>query len=251
MNHMIPSISNLFLLGWATASAFANPTVQYVTPTDFDQTSARLEELRLEYTPYLRSLPEKVNTRSRTSLNGDWRFAFEVKDPPKRDTPPPAPPNWFGVDFDDNDWETTTVPEWRYRTVGHDNLYIRKVDKVRIAGDNRNTSQICWYRRAFTASRAADGRRLWLCFDGVAWEAQVYLNGEWIGSHCVYHEPFRFDVTDNIKTGENTLAVRVINGKVFGEPMWAWTIFPDIRAERQRYTPDGRIPNLWLMRRPQ
>jgi len=211
---------------------------QFAAPTNEVGLKQRIDALREQYSPYLRSLPEKVAARERTSLDGEWQFTFEVKDPPKRDTPPPPAPEWYGIDFDDSVWETTTVPEWRYRTVGHDNLYTRKVDQAKITGDNRNTSQICWYRRKFTVDESLGGKRTWLCFDGVAWEAQVYLNGELVGSHRVYHEPFRFDVTGKVKPDENTLAVRVINGKVYGEPMWAWSIFPDIRAERQRYTPD-------------
>lgn len=211
---------------------------QFTAPNNEVELKTRLKELQKEYAPYLRSLPKKTEERKKILLNGEWQFTFEVKDPPKRDTPIPPAPKWFGTDFDDSKWETTTVPEWRYRTVGHDNLYTKKVDQAVITGDNRNTSSICWYRRTLKAGKPTAGQRLWLCFDGVQWEAQVYLNGELIGSHSVYHEAFRFDVTDKIKDGDNTLAVRVINGKVYGEPQWAWTIFPDIRAEEQRYTPN-------------
>ena len=69
------------------------------------------------------------------------------------------------------------------------------------------------------------------------WEAQVYLNGELLGTHRVYYEPFRFDVTEKIKP-DNTLAVRVIAGRSYGQPMTYWGVFPDIRAARQRYVPD-------------
>ena len=87
------------------------------------------------------------------------------------------------------------------------------------------------------AEKPAAGQRLWLCFDGVDWEAQVYLNGELLGSHRVYYEPFRFDVTDKIRQ-DNTLAVRVLAGRSYGEPMTYWAVFPDIRALQQRYVPD-------------
>ncbi|MFO7902621.1 MAG: beta galactosidase jelly roll domain-containing protein [Pirellulaceae bacterium] len=233
--HTLTFVTIFILLAFGL-TVFAEP--RFVAPNSEAELNERLKELREEYTPYLRSLPEKVDVRKRTSLNGHWKFTFEVKDPPKQDTPPPPAPKWFGADFDDSAWETTTVPEWRYRTVGHDNLYTRKVDQVKITGNNRNTSNICWYRRSFKTDKPKNGERLWLRFDGVQWEAQVYLNGEFIGSHLVYYEPFGFDITDKIKPGENTLAVRVINGKVYGEPVWAWTLFPDIRAEQQRYTPN-------------
>ena len=65
----------------------------------------------------------------------------------------------------------------------------------------------------------------------------MYLNGELLGSHRVYYEPFRFDVTGKLQE-QNTLAVRVIDGRVYGEPMAYWGVFPDIRAAEQRYVPD-------------
>jgi preprotein translocase subunit SecG len=225
------TFATIFIFLAFELTAFAEP--RFVAPDNETELKERLKDLREEYAPYLRSLPEKVDVRKRTSLNGHWKFTFEVKDPPKQDTPPPPAPKWFGIDFNDSTWETTTVPEWRYRTVGHDNSYNREVDQVEITGDNRNTSNICWYRRSFETDKPKDNERLWLRFDGVQWEAQVYLNGEFIGSHRVYYEPFGFDVTDKINAGENTLAVRVINGKVYGEPVWAWTLFPDIRAEQR------------------
>ena len=236
----MPKYSRMFCATCCIAllhiTAYAEP--RFVAPNNEAELNRRLEELQEAYAPYLRSFPEKLDVRERSSLNGDWRFTFEVKDPPKVDSPIPPAPEWYGTVFDDGAWEMTTVPEWRYRTVGHDNLYNRKVDQVEITGDNRNTSNICWYRRTFLAERPAGEQRLWLRFGGVQWEAHVYLNGEFIGNHAVYYEPFGFDITDHVKDGENTLAVRVINGKVYGEPIWAWTLFPDIRAERQRYTPN-------------
>ena len=167
-----------------------------------------------------------------------WKFTFEVKDPPTGATLPPTP-KWYTADFDDSQWQTTSVPEWRYRTRGNDNAYDTKtVDKFTdYDGEHGTTSAICWYRSTFKASKPSGGGRQWLCFDGVDWEAEVYLNGKLLGRHRVYYEPFRFDVTDKAQEN-NTLAVRVIDGRNYGEPMTYWSIFPDIRAEEQRYVPD-------------
>jgi beta-mannosidase len=233
-------IITLLLVGMFSCTNFSNKAQEplFAAPGNMAELKSRIEQLRSEYAPYLRSLPEKSKLRPKVSLNGEWKFIFEIKDPPKVDAPPPSAPEWYSENFDDTGWLLTTVPEWRYRTVGHDNLYERKVDKVTITGERRNTSQICWYRRKFTVNKPSGGKRAWLCFDGVDWEAEVYFNGEFLGTHSVYYEPFRFDVTEKLKKGENTLAVRVIDGKVFGEPVWGWTPLPDIRAEQQRYTPD-------------
>ena len=204
----------IYLRGLPIALA-ADPQPRFTAPTDDRQLEARVSELRRQYEPFLRSLPQPLPARQRSLLSKDWKFTFELKGP-KQDGIPAAPA-WWGADLDDSHWEAVTVPEWRYQRGA--------------------VSTIGWYRTKFDAVQPSEGRRLWLCFDGVYWEAQVYLNGELLGMHRGYFEPFRFDVTAKIRS-QNTLAVRVINGQQFGEPVTYWTIFPDIRAQDQRYVPD-------------
>ena len=101
----------MFFVGLVATCASAAPLATYVTPTDMNQLTSRLKELHTDYAPYLRSLPERVELRERLTLNGDWRFTFEVKDPPYNTKAIPPAPKWFTADFDDSTWETTTVPE--------------------------------------------------------------------------------------------------------------------------------------------
>ena len=214
---------------------------RFSAPVDSVELEARLAELRRQYEPFLRSLPpppgqDHPPKPARTALPRGWRFTYEAtKTPPREGIP--AAPDWHAADFDDSAWERTTVPEWRYRTrEGGDTA--RNPDRIAQWKNSETTADtICWYRTRFRAAKPDAGRRIWLCFDGVEWEAQVWLNGEYLGNHRVYYEPFRFDVTDRIAKS-NTLAVRVISGRKYGQPMTYWGVFPDIRAKQQRYTPD-------------
>lgn len=209
---------------------------RFAAPANPQELDARLAELREQFAPYLRSLPEKLPGRPRTALPAEWKFAYEAKATPKTEGIPPAP-EWHGVNFDDSGWEETTVPEWRYRTREGDDT-ARNPDKLDQWKNSETTADtICWYRTTFRAPPPETGKRQWLCFDGVEWEAQVWLNGELLGTHRVYYEPFRFEVTGKLKEA-NTLAVRVISGRSYGQPMTYWGLFPDIRAATQRYTPD-------------
>jgi beta-mannosidase len=217
------------------------PGPRFTAPANEPELAARVEELRRHYEPYLRSLPPRLPARQRVALPAQWTFTFEARETPKAEGLPPAPA-WYTADFDDSRWATTTVPEWRYRTRESDTARDpQRVDAWKAGGTTADT--ICWYRTTFSAERPPAGQRLWLCFDGVDWEAQVYLNGQLLGTHRVYYEPFRFEVTDKLQPA-NSLAVRVIAGRSYGEPMTYWALFPDIRAAQQRYVPDraGSIP---------
>lgn len=66
-----------------------------------------------------------------------------------------------------------------------------------------------WYRDAFEARAGARDERKWLCFDGVNWKAEVFLNGTRVGRVEGAFARRRFDVTDLLREGANVLAVLV------------------------------------------
>jgi hypothetical protein len=65
-----------------------------------------------------------------------------------------------------------------------------------------------WYRVEFPAPKSVSGRRLTLTFEGINYQAAVWLNGQSLGSIKGAFIRGAFDVTDVIKS-ENVLAVRV------------------------------------------
>jgi beta-mannosidase len=67
-----------------------------------------------------------------------------------------------------------------------------------------------WYLRSFPPPKVGPGRQARLVFDGVDYFADVWLNGEKLGSHEGAYTRFWFDVTGRLqRQGENFLAVRV------------------------------------------
>lgn len=56
-----------------------------------------------------------------------------------------------------------------------------------------------------------EGKRLFLNFGAVNYEAIVWLNGERLGSHIGGFTPFNFEITGKLKAGENSLVVKVDN----------------------------------------
>jgi beta-galactosidase/beta-glucuronidase len=75
-----------------------------------------------------------------------------------------------------------------------------------------NEQQRLWYHRMFRVPAAWQGKRVWLHFEAVDWEARVWLNQKELGSHRGGYERFSFDITDALAAeGEQDLTVSVFD----------------------------------------
>jgi len=66
-----------------------------------------------------------------------------------------------------------------------------------------------WYQTTITVPTGWDEQKIFLRFGSVNYLADVWLNGEFIGSHEGGHLPFEFDMTEKLNKNENLLVVRV------------------------------------------
>ena len=69
-----------------------------------------------------------------------------------------------------------------------------------------------WYQLEFDHSDDLNANK-WLQFDGASIVAEVWLNGEKLGTHSGAFTAFRFDVSKLLKKGKNTLIVKCNNSK--------------------------------------
>src|SRR5688500_9298977 len=67
-----------------------------------------------------------------------------------------------------------------------------------------------WYKKQFHYKLQKE-RRLFLYFGAVNYIADVFLNGEKIGSHEGGFTPFQFEITDKLKDGLNAVIIKVNN----------------------------------------
>ena len=67
------------------------------------------------------------------------------------------------------------------------------------------------YQRPLEITDAMKGKRLFLYFEGVNSAAQVFLNHRTIGEHLGGYTAFCFEITDQVKEGENLLEVWASN----------------------------------------
>lgn len=137
-------------------------------------------------------------------LNGAWRFHLAPN-------PAAAPLDFYRPNFDAADWDTITVPgNWQLQ--GYDRpIYCNvqypfpEADYPRVPEAENPTG--C-YRRTFRLPETWAGRHILLRFEGVDSAFHAWVNGQEIGFSQDSRLPVEFDLTDWVRPGENTLAVR-------------------------------------------
>ncbi|MBE3133682.1 MAG: glycoside hydrolase family 2 protein, partial [Acidobacteria bacterium] len=83
----------------------------------------------------------------------------------------------------------------------------------RSPGDDSNgylNGGVGWYRKAFTLPASANGRRVFIEFEGVYMNSEVWLNGQSLGRRPYGYSTFQYELTPLVKIGgeTNALAVR-------------------------------------------
>ena len=116
--------------------------------------------------------------------------------------------------FDASAWPVATVPG----TVLTSFINLGAVPDPNYADNTEQISESYfhsdfWYRGTFTAPR---GKHVWLCFDGINWKAEVYVNGQRAGDILGAFQRARFDVTKQLQEGENVVAVLIHCNDHFG-----------------------------------
>jgi len=118
--------------------------------------------------------------------------------------------------FSDASWRTVNLP--------HDWAVELPFDQSADAGHGFKpvgpgfaANDIAWYRRTFELPPEDSGKRVWLEFDGVYRDAQVFVNGWLVGHHESGYSSFRYDITDVANPGgKNVVAVKVDASKFEG-----------------------------------
>jgi|GEM_PF-919619 len=102
-------------------------------------------------------------------------------------------------DFDDSHWDDINVPN---------NWY----DKYNGARQTGAPYVRGWYRRTFDAPAQEQGKSVTIHFGVIGYEARLYVNGEFAGTHHGDFTPWNIDITKYVKFGEsNLLAIDVLS----------------------------------------
>lgn len=110
---------------------------------------------------------------------------------------------YFALDFDDSTWAEIKVPLNWYNDPRYSYGKFYKDDRP---------FTLAWYRKTIelTPDELA-GRRVRLNFDVIGYEGLLFVNGKPVGTAHGDFVPSSFDITEQIKPGKNTIAIRVFS----------------------------------------
>lgn len=129
---------------------------------------------------FLKSKPwdfKTAESKSSISLNGIWK----IKRVPEGDIS-----DYSTLYTDDSQWDETFIP------------HELKME------DDKN---IIWLRKKIFIPEDINANNLFIRFESIDDQAQVFVNSELAGYNLGWHRPFQFDVSDLVKPGEENIIV--------------------------------------------
>lgn len=164
----------------------------------------------------------QANSQKKINLDEDWKFHFGnaadvTKDFDYGKTALLHKSNVFATTivhpkFVDTTWTKIAVPhDW---VVG---LPFVKSDQVEMdshgykpVGGMYPETSIGWYRKHFAVDKNDEGKRFEIQFDGIYRNAEIWVNGFYVGTNFSGYVGNSYDITDYMNfEGENVLVVRV------------------------------------------
>lgn len=152
--------------------------------------------------------------RNTDSFNSGWRFSLG-------DTPEAS-----NSLFDDSGWRELELPhDWAIEGDFSE-------DHPSGSGGGALPGGIGWYRKYFALNPSLKGKKIFIDFDGVYMNSDVWINGIHLGHRPFGYISFRYDLTPHLRfDGDNVIAVRVDNSE---QPNSRW------------YSGCGIYRNVWL-----
>ena len=149
------------------------------------------------------------------SFNQDWRFRLgDVA-------------GAQDAGFDDSQWRRLELP--------HDWSIEGSFSEQNPAGTGGGAlpGGLGWYRKTFTVPATAKGKLIFIEFDGVYRNSEVWLNGHYLGKRPYGYSTFEYELTPYLVYGaqRNVIAVKVDNSQ---QPNSRW------------YSGSGIYRNVWL-----
>ncbi len=151
--------------------------------------------------------------RERRNFDAGWRFFRGDTTGAER------------IAFDDAGWRKIDLP--------HDWSIEGPYNAANASGTGYLPGGIGWYRKGFPLDPSLAGRKIFLAFDGVYRDSDVWINGHLLGHRPYGYSSFEYDLTPYVTFGArtNVVAVRVDHS---------------VAADSRFYTGSGIYRHVWL-----
>ena len=164
----------------------------------------------------------QTSPRKKINLDENWKFHFGHAANPEKDfrysiatifsKSGGAQGTAIDPRFNDAEWRSLNLPhDWVVELpfVNVPSFEVESHGYKPVGGLFPETS-IGWYRKRFSVEQSDSGGRFQLQFDGIFRNANIWLNGFFVGNNMSGYMSASYDVTDYIHFGrENVLVVRV------------------------------------------
>jgi beta-galactosidase len=163
---------------------------------------------RIAYLPLVLIMAFSINhkvysqysDREVLNFNFDWKFY-------KGDIP-----NGQSPDLDDAGWRSLDLP--------HDWSIEGPFSKDFASATGYLPAGIGWYRKSFTIPANEKNRKVFVCFDGIYNNSEVWINGNYLGKRPNGYISFQYDLTPYLKPGKGNLLAVKVNHTKFGDSRW-------------------------------
>ncbi|HEX5323814.1 MAG TPA: glycoside hydrolase family 2 TIM barrel-domain containing protein, partial [Capsulimonadaceae bacterium] len=133
-----------------------------------------------------------------------------MRPPALQITKPVSYPSYAHPTYSDTSWRIVHLP--------HDYVVEGSVSPGFDTGHGSLATYPAWYRKTFILPASDKGKSIWIDFDGIYRDSQIWLNGHYLGEHKSGYAPFRYDIgTTANYGGRNVLAISVKS-----EPFEGW-----------------------------
>jgi beta-galactosidase len=164
----------------------------------------------------------QTSLRKKINIDDNWKFHFGHAANPEKDfnysiatifsKSGGAARTAVDARFNDSTWRTLNLPhDWAVELPFENspNFDVESHGYKPIGGLYPETS-IGWYRKHFTVSSADSGTRFQIQFDGIFRNANIWINGFYVGNNMSGYIGASYDITDYVRFDrDNVLVVRV------------------------------------------
>ncbi|WP_232824661.1 sugar-binding domain-containing protein [Algibacillus agarilyticus] len=152
-----------------------------------------------------------LNAKIISDFNENWLFTLDKQQAAHQ------------FKFDDTNWQPVDLP--------HDWAVALPYTKEGAASTGFKLGGIGWYRKYFEVTESDLQKQIWLEFDGIYNNSEIWLNGHYVGGRPNGYTSFNVDISPYIKASESNVVSVKVDRTAYADSRWytGSGIYRDVR----------------------